>query len=218
MAEPLDVSSAKTDNTVTADYMRAEVEEVTMAEGRALPDYELEDSQVLERPEQFKAIGDPTRQKILGLLSERAATTSQLAEALGQPKGTLGHHLKVLEAAGLLRVVRTRQVRAMTEKYYGRVARTFNFRTSDSPASEQLLLLDQAIKEFAPSPPEDHLPMYLIRHARIPASHAREFADRVLALAEEFDRDATAGGPVHAFVAGVYRTDWPELPGPAEEA
>ena len=41
------------------------------------------------------------------------------------PKGTVGHHLKVLERAGLVHVVRTRQVRALTEKYYGRVARLF---------------------------------------------------------------------------------------------
>ena len=41
------------------------------------------------------------------------------------PKGTVGHHVKVLERAGLVSVVRTRQVRAVTEKYYGRVARLF---------------------------------------------------------------------------------------------
>ena len=69
----------------------------------------------MRRPDQFRTVGDPTRQRIISLLSERA-TTSQLAEALRQPKGSVGHHLKVLEEAGLIRVVRTRQVRAITEK------------------------------------------------------------------------------------------------------
>ena len=50
------------------------------------------------------------------------------------PKGTVGHHLKVLETAGLVRVVRTRQVRALTEKYYGRVARLFELKGVDDDA------------------------------------------------------------------------------------
>ena len=49
-----------------------------------------------------------------------------------RPQGTVGHHLKVLERGGLVRVVRTRQVRALTEKYYGRVARLFVLKTDDS--------------------------------------------------------------------------------------
>ena len=38
----------------------------------------------------------------------------------------------MLERGGLVRVVRTRQVRALTEKYYGRVARLFVLKTDDS--------------------------------------------------------------------------------------
>jgi predicted ArsR family transcriptional regulator len=50
---------------------------------------------------------------------------TELADELGLPKGTVGHHVKVLEDAGLVRVVRTRRVRAVTEKSYGRTARLF---------------------------------------------------------------------------------------------
>ena len=87
-------------------------------------DYEIDDYVTADRPEQLKALGDPTRITILTLLLERSATTTHLAEALGKPKGTVGYHLKVLESAGLIRIVRTRPVRAMTEKYYGRTGRT----------------------------------------------------------------------------------------------
>ncbi|NIM02462.1 MAG: helix-turn-helix domain-containing protein, partial [Acidobacteria bacterium] len=62
---------------------------------------------------------------ILDLLSDTAATTSQIAAALDMPKGTVGHHMKVLEQAGLVRIVRTEKVRAIEAKYYGRTARTF---------------------------------------------------------------------------------------------
>ena len=55
-----------------------------------------------------------------------------MAGALEIPKGTVGHHCKTLEAAGLIRVVRTRRVRALEEKFYGRTARVFVFGRPDS--------------------------------------------------------------------------------------
>jgi len=181
------------------------------------PDYALADVLVVHTAEQFAAIGNATRQKILGLLLQRAATTSQLATALAQAKGTIGHHLKVLEAAALIHVVRTRQVRAMTEKYYGRVARTLNFQPPVEAAAEHVVILQQAINEFTTSPPADCLPVFAIRHARIPAAQARAFADRLVALVDEFEQAGHADAPLHAVVAGVYRTDWPALPSTSDE-
>jgi DNA-binding transcriptional ArsR family regulator len=65
------------------------------------------------------ALADKLRLELLEMLRERPASTSELAARLDRPKGTVGHHLKVLERAGLVRVVRTRRVRAVTEKSYG---------------------------------------------------------------------------------------------------
>src|SRR5258707_4934825 len=89
------------------------------------PDYELADRIALTRPSQVKAIGHPLRTTILGLLHERAATVSELAVALERPKSTVAHHVKVLKQAGLVRAVRTRRVRAIEERFYGRTARMF---------------------------------------------------------------------------------------------
>ena len=100
------------------------------------PDYELDDVLVVEEPQQLRALADPLRGRIITLLRQRAASTTELASALDTPKGTVGHHLKVLEKAGLVRVVRTRKVRALTEKYYGRVARLFVLKTDDSMPDE----------------------------------------------------------------------------------
>ena len=69
-------------------------------------DYDLEAAVVVSSTAQLKAMADDTREAIVGLLSERAATVSQLADILGKPKGTVGYHAKVLEDAGLIRVVR----------------------------------------------------------------------------------------------------------------
>src|SRR3954471_12189746 len=89
------------------------------------PDYELAERIALTRPDQVKAISDPLRTTILGLLHERAATVTELATAVGRPKSTVAHHVKVLTDAGILRVVRTRRVRAIEERFYGRAARMF---------------------------------------------------------------------------------------------
>ena len=200
----LDLWSANIDNTAVADK-------------GGKPDYELEEILEVSRPEQFRAVGDPLRLRVIGLLSERAATTSQLAETLGESKGNVGHHLKILEGAGLVRVVRTRKVRAITEKYYGRTARAFKFSESGAGSPGPFLFYRQAMDEHAgsgarrpPGFPED---LATLRHARVPAGWAKEFADRVLELAEEFARmEAVPGEKVYGFVAGVFLTDLPELP------
>jgi len=187
------------------------------AERRRL-DYELDEVLEVRRPEQFRAIGDPTRQRIISLLSERAATTSQLAEALGQPKGSVGHHLKVLEEAGLIRVVRTRQVRAITEKYYGRTARFFEFIHGEGDLARETILhmLRQVMNEYVAPEGSEEWPWDIItlRHARIPETRAEEFSRRLLELADEFtDLQPVKGERVYGLLAGLFLTDLPELPG-----
>ena len=183
-----------------------------MAEGRREPDYEAEELLEVREPEQFRAVGDPTRHRIISLLSEKAATTSQLAEALGQPRGSIGHHLKVLEEAGLIRVVRTRQVRAMTEKYYGRTARLFEFHDPEgAPGSGPFMFLRQAMDEYEETDQEHEVLTF--RRARIPAEKAWEFRRRVLELAQEFaDQESVPGERVYGFLGAVLLTNLPELP------
>ncbi|MFZ0624970.1 MAG: winged helix-turn-helix domain-containing protein, partial [Acidimicrobiia bacterium] len=83
------------------------------------PDYPLKETLEFETSEQFRALFEDTRLRIVDLLLERAATVTELAETLGKPKGTVGHHVAVLEQAGLVHVVRTKKVRAIEAKYYG---------------------------------------------------------------------------------------------------
>jgi DNA-binding transcriptional ArsR family regulator len=72
-----------------------------------------------QAPSVLAALSGDLRVRILAITGERPASITELASLLGRPKGTVGYHLKVLERAGLVRVVRTRRVRAVTEKYYG---------------------------------------------------------------------------------------------------
>ena len=100
-----------------------------VAHSRPPLDYDAAETLVVSDPAQLRALSDDVRGRIVALLRERAASASELAGLLEMPKGTVGHHLKVLERAGLVHVVRTRRVRAVTERYYGRVARLFLYKS-----------------------------------------------------------------------------------------
>src|SRR5262249_59022252 len=62
---------------------------------------ELPPRLVITTAEQFKAIADPTRSRILGIIQSQPATAKQIADRLGIAPGGAGHHLQVLEVAGL---------------------------------------------------------------------------------------------------------------------
>lgn len=50
----------------------------------------------------FKALGDPTRRKILELLSEGEMTAGDIAAHFDMAKPSVSHHLNTLKAAGLV--------------------------------------------------------------------------------------------------------------------
>lgn len=55
----------------------------------------------------FKALGDPTRRKLLDLLCEKnGQTLGELCESLDMARQSTTQHLGILEAANLLTVVR----------------------------------------------------------------------------------------------------------------
>ena len=84
-----------------------------------MPDYDLDDTMALTSSVQVQAIGNRLRTTILGLLHERAASVSEISAAVDRPKSTVAYHVNVLSDAGLVRVVRTRRVRAIEERYSG---------------------------------------------------------------------------------------------------
>ena len=178
-----------------------------------LPDYDLEDLRVVSSPQELRAMADPLRGTILELLLERAATVAELAAAVNRPKSTVAYHVNVLAAAGMLRVVRTRKVRAIEERFYGRTARIFYVgvvQPGDRPPSISNHL-SVAAAESIPAHDADDL-RAIIRHARIPRERAAEFWERVFDLIHEFTQLPRGGDTVYGFVAGLYPTRYPTLP------
>jgi DNA-binding transcriptional ArsR family regulator len=179
------------------------------------PDYKLADRMALTKPAQVKAVGHPLRTTILQLLHERAATVTELAAALGRPKSTVAHHVGVLTRNGLLQVVRTRKVRAVEERFYGRTARMFHVAAEPPPAGEEMPLdfndFEVAARESATAFEQGRL-WGFIRHARISEDQASRFWEQLAALVGEFDRLPRSGETMYGFAIGIYPTDHPTLP------
>src|SRR2546426_2726768 len=102
-----------------------------------IPDYDVEDLRVVSSPRELRAMFDPLRSTILELVLKRAATVGELAAAVDRPKSTVAYHVGVLVDAGMLKVVRTRRVRAIDERFYGRTARIFYVGVINQPGDEQ---------------------------------------------------------------------------------
>lgn len=179
------------------------------------PDYELADRLALTTPAQVKAIGHPLRTTILQLLHERAATVTELAAAVERPKSTVAHHVEVLTQNGLLQVVRTRKVRAIEERFYGRTARMFYVAAEPSPTGEEMPGdfndFEVAARESARAFGQGKL-WGFIRHARISEDQASQFWHRIAELVDEFDRMPRSGEIMYGFAIGIYPTDHPALP------
>src|SRR3984893_3048568 len=88
---------------------------------------ELPPQLVINTLQQFKAISDPIRSRILGIIQNQPVTARQIADRLGASPGAIGHHLHVLEAAGLAQVVARRIMRGIVANYYTRTARIFKY-------------------------------------------------------------------------------------------
>ena len=178
------------------------------------PDYELDQTLALERSDQYKVLFEETRMQIVDLLLERAATIKELAETLDKPKGTIGHHVSALVEAGLIRVVRTKMVRAIEAKYYGRTARTYVI--GDKPVAGVDLapdhFLQSAANEFARVEDPSVGTLSTLRYARIPDDRADEWSTRLADLAEEFTTEKRGGETTFGLLLAMYPTDRPHLP------
>jgi DNA-binding transcriptional ArsR family regulator len=142
--------------------------------------------------DQFRALSDPVRIRILGVIQMQPATAKQIAERLGATPGAIGHHLHLLEANGLAQVVARRLARGVVAKYYTRTARIFLYElppeVSGMAYSSSLEIMSHARSEFAEaqSAKSDTAMCFVgFPHVRVSATRAQELADRISALIDE---------------------------------
>jgi DNA-binding transcriptional ArsR family regulator len=176
----------------------------------------MRDHLTIHGREQLHAIGDPMRWRILGRLLGGPASIQELAQALATPKGTIGHHVGVLEGAGLIRVAETKRVRGVVEKRYLRVARQFKLPDPDGEDVDSdigLLPIRAALAEATPARGKSDPSTSFVVRARMPASRAKRFADLINQIAAEFADGAPGTGETFGFVGAIYVPDWAEKKG-----
>ena len=157
---------------------------------------EQDDVTAVTTPEQFKALGHPTRHRLLFALGQGQATISQLAAALDSNKGNIAHHLNVLVSAGLVRPAGTRTVRGGTEQYYERASRALEF--DDALATEAAFRALAA--EIAVARPE---PFLMLRTIRLTPGHAARLTAALRDLGEQADDGP--GQPRYGLLLGFYQ-------------
>ena len=159
-----------------------------------------ENELVLTNPDQLKAMGDATRVRILNRLEEEPASAKQLADFLGMTHGKVGHHIKVLEEAGLVEVIEERRVRALTERLYGLTYGRIRYAV---PGGNRFsFALSQAQLEADEDQPLDP-PAYLVT-ARMTEERAAEFHRRLRELADEFESQTADDAQRYGLIAGVF--------------
>jgi DNA-binding transcriptional ArsR family regulator len=79
----------------------------------------------IENISQIRAMAEPTRWRMLGLLWEQPMTGSQLARAIHIPRTRAHYHLNILKEVGLVQLQHEQLNGSMVEKYYAPVADHF---------------------------------------------------------------------------------------------
>lgn len=192
-----------------------------LLDGADPPMPELPQRLLVNTDQQFRAIADPIRSKILGIIQTRPATAKQIADRLGEAPGTIGHHLQVLERAGLAQIVARRIVHGIVAKYYTRTARIFTFEfppeiTGHARMSPDILEVARAESIEAAAAYGDATPCEsAFPHVRISEERAQVYQERLEdllndLLAEPVDPTGRVYGVVfEMFLAPPYLQDMP---------
>jgi DNA-binding transcriptional ArsR family regulator len=78
---------------------------------------------IIRDTQKFKEASEPSRQKILQILSIKEMSVDELAKILEKDVSTIYRHINKLEAAGFVEVAREEPVGPVSKRYYRRAAK-----------------------------------------------------------------------------------------------
>ena len=166
---------------------------------------------VINTVQQFKAISDPIRSRILGIIQNQPATAKQIADRLGASPGAIGHHLHVLEAAGLARVVARRLVRGIVANYYTRTARIFKYDLPPEVTGDTSINLDiiaKAYEELAEAEANKETDVHqcsAFPHIRLSPDRAMYYSERMDALIDDIlSETPDPNGKVYGILVSMF--------------
>jgi DNA-binding transcriptional ArsR family regulator len=144
---------------------------------------------------------DDARDRILGQLRTGPTTIARVSAGLSLAEGVVSYHLKLLEQAGLVRVVTgTRTPRGVRERTYVRTAPLSPPDGAAGPGTR----IEQSLSGLEAAPVQSPR-MVDIRRVAVDTSTFYEFAERFTALAREFSARCTPGAPVAELAIALYR-------------
>src|SRR6266852_703940 len=166
---------------------------------------------VINTVQQFKAISDPIRSRILGIIQNQPATAKQIADRLGASPGAIGHHLHVLEAAGLARVVARRLVRGIVANYYTRTARIFKYDLPSEVIGDTSINLDimaKAYEELAEAEANKEADIHQCSsfpHIRLSPERAMHYSERINTLIDDILQEIPdSNGKVYGILVSMF--------------
>src|SRR6266699_41269 len=166
---------------------------------------------VINTAQQFKAISDPIRSRILGIIQNQPATAKQIADSLKASPGAICHHLHVLEAAGLAQIVARRLVRGIVANYYTRTARIFKYDLPREVTGDRSINLDiiaKAYEELAEAEAnikEDVNQCAGFPHVRLSPERVKYFSERLQSLVDDVLSEASdPNGKVYGILVSMF--------------
>jgi DNA-binding transcriptional ArsR family regulator len=162
-------------------------------------------------------ITHPTRSAIVRRLKE-PRSVAELAEALDVPVTRLYHHVNKLEGLGLIRVVATRQVAAVTERRYQVAGKSFDVAPELLQAADPKelaialgslfdvakLSLQRAVEAGGASQITEHNSLLSLGEVTVTPDRREEMTARLRDLIEEFKSDDDGTERV-TFFAALFR-------------
>jgi DNA-binding transcriptional ArsR family regulator len=172
---------------------------------------ELPAQLVINTAQQFKAISDPIRSRILGIIQNQPATAKQIADSLRASPGAIGHHLHVLEAAGLAQIVARRLVRGIVANYYTRTARIFKYdmpREVAGDTSINLDIIEKAYEELAEAEANKEVDVHhctSFPHIRLSPERAKYYLERTNTLINDILQETPdPDGKVYGILVSMF--------------
>lgn len=189
-------------------------------------DFEPEQLHTLTGSEQIKAYVHPTRIMLLRLLAKERRTISSIAKENGVHPANITHHFRLLEKAGLIRLVGKRDTGKNLERYYRAIAYNFIVRPeakhgrkdTNKKALALSILKDNlsvAIKTVKDDDGDNVLA--LLNVTRLTPEDVKKLMKRLNGVVSEFRKYDSPDGKLFTINVSLYPNDTSSMTPPGEE-
>ena len=172
-------------------------------------DFSPEPLRKLSTKDELRAYINATRISILSLLRDSAATITHVAREIGTHPANLTHHFRILEKAGLIRLVEKRDTGRNLEKFYRSAALSFLTAPGefvDKRVLKLSILRDEitaSIQRLTQNKEEADVFVRLLA-TRITKENLSKFQKKLLVLVREFEEAGTSAGAPYSMALCLF--------------